>query len=421
NNSILACLRDARHLNFDDSLIGAIETSLCNGAVYFDGYPDWTISLTNKNILETLKINIKLHGYNMLPGSEIIAIIHHVHYKATNSICPKSLVNLLKGETTMMKCLTNDSNILIPQIIKWSDINIPEDWSIQSDTIASHQENIENTSLHSITQNEEGLVKIRVDETIETHSTPEDLKENFNYLNICDENDKKYQFQPHRASTSRIRYGKTNYFDTKTKLSEISGQSSILKGIYTQDNSQDSQEINEPISPTYSEMKPPSQLMAIIIDEPFEINKDLIRKDFLQEKIYVKDIDSLKDSLRMNKIILEQHGNGCDRNDSDKAIANILIAGFTGQIKGWWDNVLTTQQETEILEAIQVNELKEPVLNNNNETIEDVVSTLIYNIANYFVGDPTYLKDRTSDQLSNLRCRKLQDFRWYKDTFMTKV
>ncbi|GAV88836.1 zf-CCHC domain-containing protein, partial [Cephalotus follicularis] len=42
-------------------------------------------------------------------------------------------------------------------------------------------------------------------------------------------------------------------------------------------------------------------------------------------------------------------------------------------------------------------------------------------IANYFVGDPTYLKDRTSDQLSNLRYRKLQDFRWYKDTFMTKV
>ncbi|GAV79667.1 LOW QUALITY PROTEIN: zf-CCHC domain-containing protein, partial [Cephalotus follicularis] len=109
------------------------------------------------------------------------------------------------------------------------------------------------------------------------------------------------------------------------------------------------------------------------------------------------------------------------RNNSDKAVANILIAGFSGQIKGWWDNVLTTQQQTEILKAIKVNELKEPILNNNNETIEDDVSTLIYNIANYFVGDPTYLKDRTADQLSNLRCRKLQDFWWYKDTFMTKV
>ncbi|GAV77955.1 MP domain-containing protein [Cephalotus follicularis] len=84
NTSVLACLRDARHLNFDDSLIGAIETSLCNRPVYFDGYPDLTISLTDKNILENLKINIKLHGYNMLSGSEIIAIIHHIHYKATN-------------------------------------------------------------------------------------------------------------------------------------------------------------------------------------------------------------------------------------------------------------------------------------------------------------------------------------------------
>ncbi|GAV91655.1 MP domain-containing protein [Cephalotus follicularis] len=155
NTSILACLRDARHLHFDDSLIGAIETSLCNEPVYFDGYLDLIISLTDKNILETLKINIKFHGYNMLPGSEIIAIIHHVHYKATNSICPKSLVNLLKGETTIMKCITNDSNILIPQKIKWNDINIPEYWCIQSDTIAPNQENIENTSLHSITQNEE--------------------------------------------------------------------------------------------------------------------------------------------------------------------------------------------------------------------------------------------------------------------------
>ncbi|GAV92244.1 LOW QUALITY PROTEIN: MP domain-containing protein, partial [Cephalotus follicularis] len=273
NTSILACLRDARHLNFDDSLIGAIETNLCNGPAYFDGYPDLTISLTDKSILETLKINIKLHGYNMLARYEIIAIIHHVHYKATNSICPKSLVNLSKGETTMMKCVTNASNILIPQKIKWSDINIPEDWSIQSDTIAPNQENVENSSLHSITQYEEGLVKIRFDKNIKTHSTPED---------------KNYEFQPHRASTSSIRSRKTNYFDTKTKLSEISSQSSILKGIYTQSDSQNSQndfqDINEPISPTFSEMKPPSQLMAIIIDEPFKINKDLIREDSLQEK-----------------------------------------------------------------------------------------------------------------------------------------
>ncbi|GAV59541.1 LOW QUALITY PROTEIN: MP domain-containing protein, partial [Cephalotus follicularis] len=271
NTYVLACLRDARHLNFDDSLIGAIETSLCNGSVNFDGYPDLTISLTDKNILETLKINFKLHGYNMLPRSEIIAIIHHVHYKATNSICPKSLVNMSKGESTMMKCVTNGSNILIPQKIKWSDINTPEDWSIQFNTIAHNEENIENTSLYSITQNDERLVKIR-SFTSSIRSRPSNF----------------FDTKTKLSETS----DQSNYFDTKTKLSEISNQSNILKDIYTQNDFQnpqnDSQEIDEPISPTYSEMKPPSQFMMIRINKPFEINKDLRRKYFLQEKFLRK-------------------------------------------------------------------------------------------------------------------------------------
>ncbi|GAV84490.1 LOW QUALITY PROTEIN: MP domain-containing protein, partial [Cephalotus follicularis] len=638
NTSILACLRDARHLNFDDSLIGAIETSL-NGPIYFDGYPDLTISLTDKNILETLKINIKLHGYNMLPGSEIIAIIHHVHYKATNSICPKSLVNLLNGETTMMKCVTNDSNILIPQKIKWSDSNIPEDWSIQSDTIAPNEENIENTSLHSITQNEEGLVKNRFDKTIKTHSTPKDLKENFNYLNICDEQlDKNYEFQPHRASTSKIEQNNIRtalyeymikikahvmffdylpiyknqqenkkYFEEekihekiltekiikendipkiqdnkkefkifmnkKTTTTWITSDRKIIEAIHPPSekiqiniqnnqiqtapfklvnetsNNQATHETNkiieqnnytnrhlqtlgsqlsrieniiqnikqkskdktknqdQKIKHLFTPYKIPSsqlkqltlseineRLRQIVPDSPEldtptittttstprtphkdknkvinviqeietssddsvqEITKQLSttkidhlkiesltsyyyrptypdlqieeRGKFTQASyqsgtIYEWNIGGMNEYHIINKLQEMTMVNNAHkiRNNSDKAVANILIDGFTGQIKGWWDNVLTAQQQTEILEAIQVNELKEPILNNDNETIEDTMSTLIYNIANYFVGDPTYLKDRTADQLSNLRCRKLQDFR-YKDTFMTKV
>ncbi|GAV70499.1 LOW QUALITY PROTEIN: zf-CCHC domain-containing protein/MP domain-containing protein [Cephalotus follicularis] len=672
NTSILACLRDARHLNFDDSLIGAIEPSLCNGPVYFDGYPDLTISLTDKNILETLKINIKLHGYNMLPGSEIIAIIHHVHYKATNSICPKSLVNLLKGETTMMKCVTNDSNILIPQI-KWSDINIPEDWSIQSDTIAPNQENIENTSLHSITQNEEGLVKIRFDKTIKTHSTPEDLKEKFNYLNIRRrsvrlhlgemaresgreigrENGRGRRSQlPDRESTpvnpgpptdgnllllllffffflllaATVRASSRRFpaplapvevqrvnsvshdslpavarhsapipeinerlrliipdspeLDTPTTITTITStprtphkdKNKIINVIQEIDTSSDDfvQESTKQLSSTKIDPLKIKSLTSYYYiptypDLQIEEREKFTQASYQSGTIYEWNIDGMNEYHIINKLqemamVSNTHK---IRNDSDKAVANILIAGFTGQIKGCWDNVLTTQEQTEILEAIQVNELKEPILDSNNEIIEDAVSTLIYNydfvqestkqlsstkidplkiksltsyyyiptypdlqieerekftqasyqsgtiyewnidgmneyhiinklqemamvsnthkirndsdkavaniliagftgqikgcwdnvlttqeqteileaiqvnelkepildrnsgrhnnIANYFVGDPTYLKDRTADQLSNLRGRKLQDFRWYKDTFMTKV
>ncbi|GAV80634.1 hypothetical protein CFOL_v3_24094 [Cephalotus follicularis] len=91
------------------------------------------------------------------------------------------------------------------------------------------------------------------------------------------------------------------------------------------------------------------------------------------------------------------------KNISDKTVANLLIAGFTSQLKGWWDNVLTIQQQTKILDSMQINKIGKPILDLENEPIEDVVATLIYNITKYLIGDPTYLKDRMADHLSNLR------------------
>jgi hypothetical protein len=49
------------------------------------------------------------------------------------------------------------------------------------------------------------------------------------------------------------------------------------------------------------------------------------------------------------------------------------------------------------------------------------VSTLILIISLYFVGDHSHLKDKNADLLSNLRCKKLSDFQWYKNTFLTHV
>ncbi|EOY03492.1 Uncharacterized protein TCM_018581 [Theobroma cacao] len=40
---------------------------------------------------------------------------------------------------------------------------------------------------------------------------------------------------------------------------------------------------------------------------------------------------------------------------------------------------------------------------------------------NNFIGDLSHLKDRNSELLSNLKCKKLTYFKWYKDIFMTRV
>ncbi|KAH9703709.1 hypothetical protein KPL70_011193 [Citrus sinensis] len=106
---------------------------------------------------------------------------------------------------------------------------------------------------------------------------------------------------------------------------------------------------------------------------------------------------------------------------SDKAITEILIAGFTGQLKGWWDHLLTKQQQLNILNAIQTDENGAPILDEFNSPIQDVVATLILTISLHFIGDPSHLKDKNIELLHNLRCRKLSEFQSYKTTFFTRL
>ncbi|KAH9696770.1 hypothetical protein KPL71_023321 [Citrus sinensis] len=106
---------------------------------------------------------------------------------------------------------------------------------------------------------------------------------------------------------------------------------------------------------------------------------------------------------------------------SDKAIAEILIAGFTGQLKGWWDHLLTKLQQLDILNAIQIDENGSPILDEINNPIQDAVATLILTISLHFIGDPSHLRDKNAELLHNLRCRKLSDFQDYKTTFFTRL
>jgi hypothetical protein len=105
----------------------------------------------------------------------------------------------------------------------------------------------------------------------------------------------------------------------------------------------------------------------------------------------------------------------------DKAIAELLIAGFSGQLKGWWDYHLTEIDHLHILNSIQTYEDQTPILDPSGNTIQNDVSTLILTISLHFVGDPSHLKDKNAELLSNLRCKKLSDFQWYKNTFLTRV
>ncbi|XP_059277571.1 uncharacterized protein LOC132031623 [Lycium ferocissimum] len=112
------------------------------------------------------------------------------------------------------------------------------------------------------------------------------------------------------------------------------------------------------------------------------------------------------------------------KNASDRNAAQLIISGFTGILKNWWDNYLTEDNRAHIINAAIIrNVLK--VQGETQVVIEETtrrcLTTLISDIAKHFIGEPKLFRDRSLELLNNLKCPKLEDFRWYKDMFLEKV
>ncbi|MFQ6636209.1 hypothetical protein Gotur_013168, partial [Gossypium turneri] len=99
-------------------------------------------------------------------------------------------------------------------------------------------------------------------------------------------------------------------------------------------------------------------------------------------------------------------------------LINLLVAR---QLKGWWDHALTKTQQEEILKAIKKDDEGRIILDEQGREIQDAVERLVFSISKHFIRDPSHLKDRNSELLSNLKCKKLTNFKWRKDVFMTRV
>ena len=95
--------------------------------------------------------------------------------------------------------------------------------------------------------------------------------------------------------------------------------------------------------------------------------------------------------------------------NDDHTIVQYMIAGFTGQLRGWWENMLIDAHRYHII--TNINELGQ----------QNAVHKLIYAITKHFIGDPIILQERSSEIIQNLRCGTLSDFRWYHDVFLSKV
>ena len=83
---------------------------------------------------------------------------------------------------------------------------------------------------------------------------------------------------------------------------------------------------------------------------------------------------------------------------------------------------MTEESKEDIKHAVQKDEEGLPIFDESRgKGVPDGVNTLIYTIMKHFVAKPSNITSRIYDQLSNLRCRNLGEYRWYEDVFTTRV
>ena len=111
-----------------------METSLHKGPIYFNCYPNFALSLSDRNIMDALTLNVKTDGYYMKEGLEPLAVIYRIYYKLMKTtLDPQSMVDPSpKGYTLLLQTSTPDIRLCVPKQIQWKDINLPEQWKLQA-------------------------------------------------------------------------------------------------------------------------------------------------------------------------------------------------------------------------------------------------------------------------------------------------
>ena len=147
---------------------------------------------------------------------------------------------------------------------------------------------------------------------------------------------------------------------------------------------------------------------------------------------YEWNIDGLFDYLIMNvvnEMMMPAGAYKLQDHKSDHQIAQVLVTGFTRQLKNWWDKYLDESTRQQILNHYVIRSTTQIIKEEGPSTrtevqhkrVEDAVNTLVYTLIELFVGDPLKYQERSAEILMNLKCPTLGDFRWYKDMYFSKV
>ena len=139
----------------------------------------------------------------------------------------------------------------------------------------------------------------------------------------------------------------------------------------------------------YSCATPPD----ILTEETFS----KVQNKYSSDAIYEWNIDGVSEQNLINiltQMVMLANTYKTIPDTSDHSVAYLLIAGFTGQLKGWWDNYLNEEQRSQILNAYKLDLFGQNILDDDDQPIQDAVNTLIFSISQHFLGDSSHILDK---------------------------
>jgi hypothetical protein len=161
NTSVFLGLRDGRFTVYQDALLGMVESSLYNGPIYFDCYPNFAVSLKDKTVSKTLELDVETYGYNMHEGAQPLVIVYRIYYKLMKTTLePQALMESQKGKTLLLQASTSDSHVKVPTQIEWKDVKLPNRWLLKNVTESIPVQNTLEEDLDYIEQRPDGTVSI---------------------------------------------------------------------------------------------------------------------------------------------------------------------------------------------------------------------------------------------------------------------
>ncbi|KAG5632139.1 hypothetical protein H5410_003856 [Solanum commersonii] len=139
--------------------MGSIESIVAYGPVYFNTHPNLQLSLTNANIIDALTLNVKTHGYNYAPGSELICLSYRIYFKLLSTLNPRCKLYDKSDQTILVETNFARSKVITGRPIKWEEINFPTTWTLDSVISPTQMTGaVTNSKYSHITQNSDGRI-----------------------------------------------------------------------------------------------------------------------------------------------------------------------------------------------------------------------------------------------------------------------